>query len=308
MPRLDGYDAAHYQYDHGEVDFAAGLLAGLFWIAWKATQSIRYVDPTFAKARSRWLGYRMRGMYHWLSSTTDVDAQAAHYLDTIGIWSVGEFAMLDAEERGITAAMCLRWCELVEAVTHRPAVIYTGLYVAGGSIWKSDALRMSKYGPRPFIVAAYVTEANLTARMVQTGALPKYPRDAWQFSSNGPVPGVAGRCDMDQVDNVAAFELACEISHIVPQPPGDDMATAFLIVTDLPGQYMWTPGTEPIPFTNPADRDELLKALGIDPASGGTISKEMFERLSPKPAPATAVGGPLHIEATLVGTAIPGGG
>lgn len=309
MPRLDGFDGAHYQTAQAEPNLAATLLAGLWWIAWKATQSTAYVDPTFARIRSAWTGFRMRGMYHWLSSTSDVAAQAAHYLRTVGSLARGEFVMLDAEEKGITVAMCLLWCKLVEAVTHRPVVIYTGLYVAGGTIWRSPELRMSKYGPRPFIVAAYVTEANLTARMVQTGALPKFPRDGWQFSSNGPVPGVTGRCDMDQIDNVAAFELACEISHIVPQPIGDDdMATAFIAVTGLPGQYLWTPGSEPIPFTNPDDRDALLKALGIDPATGGTISKEMFDRLSPKPASSNAAGGPLRLEATLVGTAIPDGG
>lgn len=97
-----------------------------------------------------------------------------------------------------------------------------------------------------------------------------------------------------------------------PPPPlpigDDDMATAFIAVTGLPGQYLWTPGTEPIPFTNPDDRDALLKALGIDPATGGTISKEMFDRLSPKPASSNAAGGPLRIEATVTGTAIPDGG
>jgi hypothetical protein len=229
MPSLDGLDGSHYQFDHGDPDLTVTLAAGLWWIAWKVSQSIAYIDPTFATIRKQWAGFRFRGCYHWLSSTTDVAAQAAHFLHTIGTLRVGEFVMLDAEEKGITAAMCLRWCELIEAVTHRPVVIYTGLYVAGGTIWKSDALRMSQYGPRPFIVAAYVSEANLTARMVQIGALPKYPRQAWQFSSDGPVPGIVGRCDMDQVDDVPAFLLACAISDI-PHPPmpepttGDDMA------------------------------------------------------------------------------------
>lgn len=57
------------------------------------------------------------------------------------------------------------------------------------------------------------------------------------------------------------------------------MAIAFIEVEGLPGQYLWTPGTAPIPFTNVADRDVLLKALSIDPATGGKISKEMYDRL-----------------------------
>lgn len=223
MPRLDGFDGYHGQKEHG-LDLGQTLLAGLWWIAWKVSQSIKYLDPTFAGVRSEWGGFRMRGMYHWLSSTTDVTEQVANFFRGIGIIQHGEFCMLDAEEKGITVAMCLLWCELVEAITHRPVVIYSGLYVAGGTIWNSPELRISKYGPRPFIVAAYVSRENLDARMTVLHAL---PFDGWQYSSNGPVPGVgtesAVRCDMDQIDNVAAFELACEISHITPTIGDDDM-------------------------------------------------------------------------------------
>lgn len=56
--------------------------------------------------------------------------------------------------------------------------------------------------------------------------------------------------------------------------------TLFLIVDGLPGQYLWTPGTLPIPFTNIADRDAILNGLGIDPnVDGVAISKDMYDRL-----------------------------
>lgn len=64
-----------------------------------------------------------------------------------------------------------------------------------------------------------------------------------------------------------------------PAQEDDDMATAFIGVEGADGQFLWTPGSEPIAFTNPHDRDELLKALKIDPNNGGTISPEMFARL-----------------------------
>ena len=249
MPRLDGPDCAHYQIDAGPIDWAT-LDAACWWIAWKATQSTQYVDPTFAGASSeaRQRGFEQRGWYHWLSSTKDVAAQAQHYLDTIGPLLAGEFAMLDAEEAGITEGKCLAWCEAVEAVTHRPVVIYSGLYVAGGTIWKSPALRTSKYGPRPFIVAAYVSEANLIARMIATGALPNFPRQAWQWSSNGPVPGIVGRCDQDQIDDRPAFDVAC---GIVAPPIGDDMTLNYYVTAGANAKFIGTPAL--LRWTGPGD-------------------------------------------------------
>lgn len=67
----------------------------------------------------------------------------------------------------------------------------------------------------------------------------------------------------------------------IPQPqPEEDMASLFIGVEGSPGQYLWTPGAKPIPFTDPRQRDLLLAALGIDPANGVTLSPEMFARLS----------------------------
>lgn len=56
-------------------------------------------------------------------------------------------------------------------------------------------------------------------------------------------------------------------------------AFLFIGVEGSAGQYMWAPGIDPIPFTNTADRDALLKAAKIDPTDGATISPEMFGRL-----------------------------
>lgn len=287
MPRLDGFDGAHYQTDHGKPNLVATLLAGLWWIAWKVSQSDQYLDPTFAGIRSSWGGFRMRGMYHWLSSTKDVHAQVANYMRGIGIIQHGEFCMLDAEEKGITVAMCLLWCELVEAITHRPCVIYTGLYVAGGTIWNSPELRMSKYGPRPFIVAAYVSEANLLARMAALHAL---QRDAWQYSSDGPVPGIVGRCDMDQIDNVTAFELVCEISQIVPQPSTEEIVN-YYVVTGASAGFIGTPAA--VQWTGPGDA-KVQAAIDTQLAAGNLTLVNL-------------TGGPMAFGATFLTGPLPTG-
>lgn len=210
MPRLDGIDIYHGQADKGTVNLGMVAAIPTWWFACKATQSTSYVDPfyrDFQTAAKPLFSHRLG--YHWLSSITDPNAQADWFLTkTNGADGIG--AMQDMEEAGITVPKCLAWFERVEAHTHRPGVGYGGLYVTGGTIWNSPELRMSAYGRRPFIVAAYVTLANLLARMK---ALHSLPYEGWQYSSSGPVAGIVGRCDMDQIDDRPAFDLACGINH-----------------------------------------------------------------------------------------------
>lgn len=221
-PRLDGPDVSHWQVDVAPIDWHQVADAPCFWGATKLTQSVRYLDPTAATSRSGMANVRLaqRGLYHWLSSTTDPEEQAAWWWKCAGGLAGGEFAMLDSEEAGITVEGCLAWFEWTEARTKRPGVNYSGAFVSGGTIWTDPRLRESKYGPRPFILAAYTTEARARA----LPGVAANPWQAWQFSSNGPVPGVSGRCDMNRVDDRGAFDLAAGISTMPtptpePEPP-----------------------------------------------------------------------------------------
>lgn len=231
MPRLDGIDVYHGQADRGTVELwkVAAMPTTPWWFAAKATQSTSYKDPffhDFITAAKPLFTHRLG--YHWITSLTDPHAQADAFLAaTDGADGIG--AMQDMEEKGITVAGCLAWFERVEDHTRRPGVGYGGLYVEGGTIWNSPELRQSAYGPRPFIVAAYVAEANLLARMAALGSK---PRDGWQYSSNGPVDGIVGRCDMDQIDNRPAFDLACGITLASTSPGDDDMDMVLLLPTD----------------------------------------------------------------------------
>lgn len=218
--RLDGIDVAHYQYDYAPIAWQQVRNAGCWWGATKATQGTGYADPTMTRSRQSMfaVGFTHIGLYHWLSAKLDPKAQAAWFLAEIGTLAHGEFAMLDAEEAGITVAQVVAWCEAVEAVTRRPVAVYSGAYVAGGTIWRAAPVRWSTYGPRPMILAAYTTEV----RAQQVCDFAHYPWDGWQFSSNGPVPGVTGRCDMDRIDNVPAFDKAAGITReplVEVEPP-----------------------------------------------------------------------------------------
>lgn len=242
-PRLDGPDIAHYQWDAGALNLATTRKA-CDWFAHKCTQSVKYVDPTYARARAQayTLAFRAQGYYHWLSSTTDPEQQAAWFLANVGALRPGEFAMLDDEESGVTVAKTLAWLEYVEARTKRPCAVYTGAYVTGGTIWQNTRIREGRYGPRPMILAAYTTEAKARA----LPGVAAYPWSSWQWGSSGPVPGIPGRCDMNRVDDWAVYDLASARATApkpnppTPTPTEDDMpaivtnADAF---TDSSGQF-----------------------------------------------------------------------
>lgn len=233
MTRLDGADLSHYQ---ATIDWPA-LRAATWWCATKATQGTTSVDPTFAEhwAQMRAQGFTHRLAYHWLDPVSDPVVQAQHFLSVVGELRAGEGTMLDAEQGGITVERSIVWCETVEAVTHRPCSVYSGVYVAGGTIWRSVNMRSSKYGRRPMHLAAYTTLAKAVALV--KGDL----WDAWQYSSDGPVPGVVGRCDMNEIASITAYDLACGlvVRPPVPAPPTeDDMAITIFELTDSPAVFL----------------------------------------------------------------------
>lgn len=240
--RLDGPDVSHYQYDYGEINWATVLGIPTFWAATKLTQSIKYLDPTAAKSRAR-MKQKYRGLYHWVSSTTNPEDQAAWFAANVGTLAKGEFLMLDCEEAGVTVDMVLRVARALEKIYGRPVAIYTGAYVAGGTIWQSTAVRNSAYGPRPMILAAYTNEAH-AKDVCKYGS---YPWHSWQYSSNGPVAGIVGRCDMNRVDDTSVYDRACGLDTADPTP------------TPTPTP---TPDPNPTPTPPPAPGRARLALLG----------------------------------------------
>lgn len=229
VQRLDGHDGSHYQPDAGPVNWDQ-LDAAIWWLGWKCTQSIAYYDETFSIARQQAAsrqGIEMFYPYHWLSSTTDVGRQAEWYLKSLhdhgGPLGKKEGAMIDAEEKGITEGGAADWLDFVESETKKASDVYTGLYVAGGSIWRSERIRFGgKFGPRTMHVAAYVSPTNLWSRMHLLG-VDQLATHAWQYSSNGPCPGIVGRADLNSIIDKAAFVRALGLGALPALHPINDI-------------------------------------------------------------------------------------
>lgn len=224
--RLDGGDTSHYQYTQGGGSMSIG--AGMWWWMHKAAQSTGYRDPTVNAAIIEMFraGVEIPGTYLWGSSTTDPQKQAANWIGAVPAeYRVRLVWMGDMEEGGLTVELVVAIYEAVEDTTHKPCSHYTGLFVSGGAMFLDDRIRFSKYGPRPIIVAAYVSRERFDGLITTVGKGKSY--SAHQYSSNGPVPNVVGRCDMNEVLDKQAFLVSLNGGHVtIPNPTpitGEDM-------------------------------------------------------------------------------------
>lgn len=70
----------------------------------------------------------------------------------------------------------------------------------------------------------------------------------------------------------------------LPSSEEDELKSLFVAVTGSAGQYLWTPGSKPVPFVSVEQRDILLGALGLlntdgTPKPGITLSQDQFNLL-----------------------------
>lgn len=196
MPRSDGIDVSQWQQ---VINWSQVRTSGIQWVAMRATVRTA-TDTQFAANRRGAVWARHRLLYDYLAPGGNADA----FLRVVGQLQPGEAAMLDAEAPGLTVDDCVRWCDQVEARTGRPAIVYTGKYTAGGTIWAS---RRVFNGQRARFFAAYLSEADARAL-----AAP-YGWDAWQWTDSGRVSGIVPNVDLDQVDNPVAFDKCCGLDE-----------------------------------------------------------------------------------------------
>lgn len=263
----NGIDGARYQ---GFPDFDRVVSeGGVRWCAWKATQGRRYVDPTFARNRAaiEKAGIRYRPLYHWPTPGNRISDELAHFVSTVGALDLGEAVMIDAEEDGITEQQIYALGDAFEQHYQRPVVVYSGRFVAGGTIINSDRVRALG----PFVFAAYTTYARARALAGPRGW------DGWQFlGGGGRCPGVNGPVDNDWIPDLGAFDAACGYTA-TPQPePENDMRYVLVTLTDSTAKFIATqdgrgrifdlewsgPGDDPkvqarLAFFQPEERVEL---------------------------------------------------
>ena len=196
---VEGIDVSHWQ---GTIDWAAVAAAGKRFAYLKASDSFDFVDATYAtnRAQAKANGLLV-GAYHFArpdATAGDAVAEADHFVDTATPASGELLPVLDLEVTGGLAATDLQaW---VKAFMQR---VYdrTGLRAA---IYTSPSFWSSKMGNTGWFAAnGYVT---LWIAHWTSGPAPTLPASNWggrgwsfwQYTSDGTVPGIAGRVDLDR--------------------------------------------------------------------------------------------------------------
>lgn len=326
--KFDFHDGSHYQPDAGPFDPVRLAGASRFTpsvgpiLSWKSTQSVSYTDPTFEQYRDQFNAlFDIVVWYHWISSVTDVSKQVDHALAKLGTRRPGERMSMDGEEwdraqedahPGITEARYLQYLEGVEDETHEPTTVYSGIYVAYGTIWRSEAIRNSKYGIRPMHLAAYISRDSLIFRLQQLGII-DLPIHIWQYSSNGDyipgvpmtLPGVTGRGDMNHVCDWSVYRSPAP----QPTPPVQtDVQEDLVYISNnakmtIDGQdfdpgHVWVEMLQGGRARHVTDFNEVKAALGESPdpvtrldvqRSPSLLNSLNYAEMAPTPTPSPVV-------------------
>jgi lysozyme len=183
-----GVDVSHHQ---GAVDWAAVRAAGIHFAFIKASEGADHRDREFER---NWSGARSagvaRGAYHFFTFCTPGEAQAAHFIATLG-GSFGELPpVADVEFSG----NCRKW-ESIEGIREELRAFLARIETAAGV--------------RPLLY--FTRDAHERILDGHFDAYPVWPRSVvlapsrarfgawlfWQFADNGRVPGVGTLVDLN---------------------------------------------------------------------------------------------------------------
>ncbi len=196
---IEGIDVSHWQ---DTIDWVKVAADGKRFAFMKASEGVKYVDPTYTtnRAQANLNGLKV-GAYHFAkpgTGTNDAVTEADHFIATAN-WAGGDLLpVLDLEVTGgLNDANLQAWVkkflDRIYAKTGVKAMIYTS-----PSFWKNnmgDTQQFAKDGYRALWIAHWTTAPSATvpaANWFGNGWT------FWQYTSDGAVPGISGRVDLDR--------------------------------------------------------------------------------------------------------------
>ncbi len=197
--RLEGIDVSHWQ---GTIDWAKVRAAGKKFAYIKASEHTTFVDDTYQTNRSRAKSAGLKvGAYHFARpniGTTDAYAEADHFIETAD-WTSGELRpVLDLEDTGgLTSSALQTWVKaFVQRIYDRTGVRAV-IYVSP-AFWSSkmgNSTWFAKNGYDVLWIAHWTTAGSPSIPAENWGGK---SWTFWQYTSDGSVPGISGRVDLDR--------------------------------------------------------------------------------------------------------------
>ena len=196
---IEGVDISHWQ---GTINWTSVAGAGKKFAFMKATEDTNYTDPTYTSNRSsaRSAGLVV-GAYHFAQPSATVGngaAQADHFINVASPASGDLYPVLDLERsNGLTWTQMTVWVkEFLERVYQRTGV--RGVIYCSPSFWKNymgDTGWFASNGYTILWVAHWTTAPSPIMPAANWGGK---SWTFWQYTSDGTVPGISGRVDLDR--------------------------------------------------------------------------------------------------------------
>ncbi len=255
---IPGIDVSHHQ---DVIDWPAVAAAGNEFVFAKATEGRSFVDPLYAinKAGAEAVGM-LFGAYHFAQpddGPNDPVREADHFVDTALLGPGNLLPVLDIERTGglsqaEVTEWILRWlARVTERLGVRP-IVYTS--PNGWDNRTGDTTAVAAAGYTVLWVAHWGV------------ASPRLPADDWnghgwtfwQYTSDGSVPGIEGRVDLDwyvggpfgPVLIPGTDTTPPSATFALPSTVGDPVTVTFdeRVRSVTPDNtFIWTPGTGTYP-------------------------------------------------------------
>jgi GH25 family lysozyme M1 (1,4-beta-N-acetylmuramidase) len=210
VTRLEGIDVSHWQ---GTIDWTKVRAAGKRFVYMKASGESTYVDPTYVTNRSqaRAAGLYV-GAYHFAQPTAlvgDAIVQADHFVDTALPVKGDLLPVLDLERTGsLSQATLTAWVQGYLGRVYQRIGVRAVIYCSP-NFWKTymgDTSWFAANGYEVLWVAHWTTSA---APAVPGNGWGGKGWTFWQYTSDGVVPGITGRVDLDRYNglNMAKVQI-----------------------------------------------------------------------------------------------------
>ena len=195
----EGIDISHWQ---GTINWTKVAASGKRFAYMKATESTSYVDPTYVSNRQQAQAAGLFvGAYHFGQPSTtagDASAEADHFVDT-AVPAVGDLLpVLDLERTGnLSQAALTAWVkEYLERVYQRTAV--RAVIYCSPNFWRTYLGDTTWFAANGYDILWVAHWTAAPAPSVPGGAWGGHGWTFWQYTSDGTVPGISGRVDLNR--------------------------------------------------------------------------------------------------------------
>ena len=195
----EGIDVSNWQ---ATINWTAVAAAGKRFSYIKASESTDYVDPYYVQNRvqARAAGLYV-GAYHFAqpnATVGDAVAEADHFIDTATPASGDMFPVLDLERSGgLASPVLIAWVQAyMGRILERTGV--HGVIYCSPNFWKTYMADTTWFALNGYDVLWIAHWTSAGSPTVPGGVWGGNGWTFWQYTSDGAVPGISGRVDLNR--------------------------------------------------------------------------------------------------------------